>query len=75
MDHDLDDVDEFMQECAENGWHIEKDGMSFCFACGMLAQPGDEEYDWCDHRTGEGCAYMVDDDDDDDYDEWEGLED
>lgn len=36
---------------------IERDGILFCAACGMLAAPGSEEFDLCDHRTGQGCAY------------------
>lgn len=35
-------------------------GMPFCFACGMLAQPGDENFDWCGHinETPETCPFM-----------------
>lgn len=60
---DDDDDDEF----------FERDGMTFCGACGVLACPGEEEFDWCDHRTGEGCYHMSEsvfnEDDDDCEDE------
>jgi hypothetical protein len=56
--------DEDDEELIENGGLIESRGMWFCFACGLLAQPGDEEFDWCDHRTGRGCAYMHETEDD-----------
>lgn len=67
----FDDFDD--DDLPEDGL-IESRGMLFCFACGMLAAPGDEEFDWCDHRTGDGCAYMPDETDDyeddwSDYDE------
>jgi hypothetical protein len=60
---------EISEEDFDDG-EIERDGMIFCVACGMLAMPGNEEYDWCDHRTGIGCAYFVGEEDDhfDDYD-------
>lgn len=62
-DYEFDDLDDI----PEDG-HIERDGMLFCFSCGMLAQPGNEEYDWCDHKTGRGCAYFHEqEDDEDDY--------
>lgn len=38
---------------------IERDGMTFCGACGVLACPGEEEFDWCDHRSGIGCYHMA----------------
>lgn len=38
-------------------------GGLYCRACGMLAAPGDEEFDWCDHITGEGCSYFPEEDD------------
>jgi hypothetical protein len=36
-----------------------------CIVCG-LCEPGNEEWDWCDHETGAGCAYnheLLDDED------------
>ncbi len=42
------------------------DGGLYCLACRMLAAPGDEEFDWCDHLTGEGCSYFHERDADDD---------
>ena len=53
---------------------VERDGNLYCGACGILACPGNEDYDWCDHTTGHGCIYMDEDDLDDD-DEWELLQD
>lgn len=50
---------------------FERDGMEFCGACGILARPGEEEFDWCDHKTGAGCYHMQEsvfaDDVDEDY--------
>lgn len=56
-----------ISEELEDG-QIERDGCLYCGACGMLAQGGDEEYDWCDHHTGDNCAYMPEESDDDDFD-------
>ena len=49
------DPDEDLEE------FIERDGMTFCGACGIMACPGNEEFDWCDHITGDGCSYFEDD--------------
>lgn len=49
---------------------IEVRGMPFCWACGMLAQPGDENFDWCSHITGRSCPYYHETEDDED--EFEG---
>lgn len=57
-----DDLD--IEDIKENGGLIESRGMLFCFACGMLAQPGDENFDWCDHLDGIGCPYYVEEMDD-----------
>lgn len=51
----------------EDGGLVQQHNNLYCSACGMMAAPGDEEFDWCDHITGEGCAYM-DDVEDDDFD-------
>lgn len=51
---------------------VERDGMLFCGCCGNLASPGEEEWDWCDHVTGGGCAYAPEEDTwDEDLDERE----
>lgn len=62
-------VDEDDEELTANGGLVESRGMWFCFACGLLAQPGDEEFDWCDHINGVGCAYMHETEDDEFEDE------
>lgn len=74
LDDGLDDDD-------EDSEFIECDGMSFCFACGVLACHGNEEFDFCDHRTGFDCTFMeesvfAEDDEDDLYDEddWQDYE-
>jgi len=47
-----------VEETDEEEEFIARDGMLFCGACGILAQPGNEDFDWCDHRNGYGCPYM-----------------
>lgn len=42
---------------------IEVQGDLYCGACGMLEQPGDESFDWCDHIRGNHCPYFKDGDD------------
>lgn len=71
-EEDEEDLDELLDDEPE---FIERDGLLFCFACGELAQPGNEEFDWCDHRTGRGCAYFEasvfnEDRGDDEEEEW-----
>jgi hypothetical protein len=61
---------ETITEELEDGQVIRDDNL-YCGACGMLAAPGSEEYDWCDHRTGRGCSYMVEDDEEDDFSDYE----
>lgn len=58
---DLDDDEPF----------IERDGMTFCGACGILACPGEEEFDWCDHLTGNNCYHMDESPWSEEYDEFE----
>ncbi len=58
------DGDELVEVSISADGHIEKDGLLFCFSCGMLAQHGNEEYDWCDHNTGIGCSYFREEMDD-----------
>lgn len=53
--------DEEMDAELEDG-QFEMNGCLYCGACGMLAAPGDENYDWCDHRTGNDCPYNDDGD-------------
>jgi hypothetical protein len=54
---------------------IEVRGMPFCWACGMLAQPGEEEFDWCSHLpTERHCAYLSESEDDEDELEGDGGE-
>lgn len=74
IDAELRDADQVEVFKMNGEGEIERDGLLFCFACGMLAAHGDEEYDFCDHRTGYGCSYndeTFEDDDrfdeDDDY--------
>lgn len=57
-DPDDEDVEELLDEFDDDEEFIERDGMLFCGACGTLACPGEEEFDWCDHRTGQGCYHM-----------------
>lgn len=46
-------------------------GELYCGCCGILAQPGNEDFDWCDHISGDGCPYNEElaDDDDEFYDD------
>ena len=70
----LDDPKDGDEIPAEDGL-VESRGMLFCTACGLMAMPGNEEFDWCDHITGRGCAWKDDDDEeeleDEDFEEFE----
>jgi hypothetical protein len=50
-------VEEEDLEIPEDGM-IEQNGNLYCYACGDLAAPGEEEFDFCDHKTGRGCSHM-----------------
>lgn len=64
------DLDEDDLDLVDLPEFIERDGMTFCGACGELAVPGEEAFDWCDHRTGRDCPYMEDSMFNDDDAEW-----
>ncbi len=60
---------------ADDDGMIEQHGELYCGACGILAQSGCEDFDWCDHITGDDCPFFyedhhADDDDDDVADFW-----
>lgn len=60
-DLDFDDDEEF----------FERGGMTFCGACGILACPGEEEFDWCSHLPSERHCYHMRESVFDDDDEWD----
>lgn len=60
-----------LEDDEENPEFLSRDGMTFCYACGIMACPGEEEFDFCDHRTGAGCYHMKNSDlNDDDWEDW-----
>lgn len=71
VDGEVDEMPEI--EIDEDGM-MEVDGNLYCGGCGHLAQPGDEEFDWCDHRGTSDCSYYCTssfrDDDEDVEDYW-----
>lgn len=82
MFDDLDPIDleddpdlDLAELLADEPEFIERDGLVLCACCGELAQPGNEEFDWCDHRTGRGCSFFErspfnEERDDDEEEEW-----